>query len=296
MPCFRPVTCWVPLGGGPISFRELKDCREVKIPCRYCIGCRLQRQQSWALRCYCEARMHSRNAFVTLTYDNDHLPPGGNLDYSHVQKFIRALRKALGPYRYFVAGEYGSEMLRPHYHLLGFGLDIPDRVQSNGMRSREPLYTSETLAKAWPHGHHSIGEVTYASANYCASYILHAHRSTGPDDPHYHRYDPSTGEHWTVRPEFARMSLKPGIGATWLRKYHPECFTHDGIVHQGKVRPLPPYFDELLALVDPDQFDDVEYKRIQKAQLKWADNTPERLAVREKCTNARLQFEKEKRL
>lgn len=296
VPCFRPVTVWVPLAGGPISFRELKNCRETKIPCRYCIGCRLTRQQSWALRCYCESRMHSRNAFITLTYDNDHLPPGGTLDYQHPQKFIRAVRQKLGKFRYFIAGEYGEALQRPHYHLLGFGLDIPDRTRSNSMYSREPLYVSDTLAKLWPHGHHSIGELTYASAAYSASYVLHAHRRTGPDDHHYRRHDPGTGETWDVRPEFARMSLKPGIGASWLRQYHPECFAHDGIVHAGKIRPLPQYFDTLLELIDPDQFDDAQYKRVQSAALKSADQTPERLAVREFCAKARSNFEKEKRL
>lgn len=240
--------------------------------------------------------MHRCNAFITLTYDNDHLPPGATLEYSHVQKFVRATRKRLGPFRYFVAGEYGENLLRPHYHMLAFGLDLPDRERANSMYSREPLYTSATLAAAWPHGHHSIGELTYASATYSASYVLHAHRRTGPDDPHYRRHDPATGETWEVVPEFARMSLKPGIGAGWLQQYAPEVFVHDGIVVAGKVRTNPKYFDQLLEAIDGQRFDDVRHSRIQKAQSRWADNTSERLAVREACQIARQQFNKEKRL
>lgn len=92
------------------------------------------------------------------------------------------------------------------------------------------------------------------------------------------------------------MSLRPGIGATWLKQYHPQAFTHDGIVQGGRIRPLPKFFDDLLELIDPDKFDDVAYQRVQKAALHAADQSPERLSVRETCATARNSFNKEKRL
>ena len=80
MPCYKPVTVFVPLGGGPISYHEKPNCREATIPCGHCIGCRIERQNAWAFRCMAEASMHEHNWFATLTYDEEHCPS----DYSLV--------------------------------------------------------------------------------------------------------------------------------------------------------------------------------------------------------------------
>lgn len=44
------------------------------IPCRNCIGCRLDYSRQWANRGYLEMKYHKETWFVTLTYDDDHLP------------------------------------------------------------------------------------------------------------------------------------------------------------------------------------------------------------------------------
>lgn len=61
--------------------------------------------------------------FLTLTYDDEHLPVTGSLVKDDLQKFWKRLRKDLDfPIRYYACGEYGDERMRPHYHAIVFGL------------------------------------------------------------------------------------------------------------------------------------------------------------------------------
>ena len=46
----------------------------VKVPCGKCIGCLLDRSRMWADRCMLEMQYHESNLFVTLTYDDVHVP------------------------------------------------------------------------------------------------------------------------------------------------------------------------------------------------------------------------------
>lgn len=43
-------------------------------PCGVCDACFAMRAREWAARCVFEAQTHSVNSFVTLTYDDSHLP------------------------------------------------------------------------------------------------------------------------------------------------------------------------------------------------------------------------------
>lgn len=112
MPCFYPQTAYQPLAGGPLEWRERADMRQLTIPCRQCIGCRLKSSAEKATRCMHEASMHRYNSWVTLTYADEHLQQkyytgvihprtnkpiySGTLHKPHMQDFFRALRKALG--------------------------------------------------------------------------------------------------------------------------------------------------------------------------------------------------------
>lgn len=293
MTCYRPVTAWKP-DDGPIFFSEKPDCREIKISCGQCIGCRISKREEWTLRLMAESKMHEKSSFVTLTYDEDHVPADYSLNYRHFQLFMKRLRQRVGPLRFFVAGEYGDQFGRPHYHALLFGCNFDfDRVKSNSMYSAFDLYTSPCLESCWGQGFVSIGEVTYASARYTASYVVK--RRTGVDsDEYYTRIVPSTGELVFLRPEFARMSLKPGIGEAWIKKFYPECVVHDGMVINGKLKRLPRYFDEKIGgIIGPDA-DSISYERSLKVNPN--DSTRERLAAREAVAIAREKFLKESRV
>ena len=102
----------------------------VPVPCGKCDGCRLDRSKRWADRMLLEfeapaGSLPPRKAlFLTLTYDDDHLPKvtctdrqcRGNLSVRDTQLFIKRLRKFFYPrkLRYFLCGEYGGLTFRPH--------------------------------------------------------------------------------------------------------------------------------------------------------------------------------------
>ena len=83
--------------------------------------------------------MHEENAFITLTYDDEHLPELGSLKFSDFQKFIRRFRKKLARedmkahgvvyrrLRFYHCGEYGDKEGRPHFHAILFGYDFTDK-------------------------------------------------------------------------------------------------------------------------------------------------------------------------
>ncbi len=110
--------------------------REDTIPCGRCDGCQADRARKWADRLILENQMHQDAWFVTLTFNDEWLPKMcGPTKWSdmftvrkeHIQKFMKRLRKEVDfPLRYFACGEYGGKHLRPHYHLIIFGLPLPD--------------------------------------------------------------------------------------------------------------------------------------------------------------------------
>lgn len=294
MACFKPITAWKPLDGGELQFSEKKNCREIKVPCGWCVGCRLKKQNDWAVRAYCESKLRPENCFLTLTYGPEHRPMHGSLFYPHVQGMFKALRNRGMKFRYLVAGEYGEALSHPHYHVLMFGADFADKRKSNSMYSVCDLYRSDLLEAVWPYGHSSIGNVTMESARYVAGYCMK--KIVGDlAETHYQKVDDLTGEIVSVEPEFSRMSLKPGLGYEWMRRYWRDVYLteHDSVIVGGLRKSVPRYFKAAMdsfADVAPTFMDAVDLRAYERAMSRADDNTPERLAVREQVTRANLKF------
>lgn len=286
MQCFSPVSGWQTEDGG-IVFREVKNSRELQLRCGRCIGCRLNAANAWAIRCVHEAQCHENNAFVTLTYDDAHLPQYGSLHYPDFQKFMKRLRKKLGPVRFYMCGEYGENFTRPHYHALLFGCRFSDQIRANSVYSQRPIFRSPTLEKLWPLGHSSVGEVNQATAQYVAKYAL---KKVYGDTAavHYTRLDPYTGEIWQVEPEFARMSLKPGIGWNWFEKYGQDIWNNDSVVLNGIHSAVPKYYDKIMVLQDEEKAEELKMERVLKSQQRPFDDSRERLEAKAKVAAARV--------
>ena len=263
MPCYHPMPA-VRMLDGSVKFvsRNKKDVDgSLELPCGQCIGCRLERSRQWAMRCLHESSLYDRNAFVTLTYEDSHVPPGGSLHYPDFQKFMKRLRKHIKmPVRFYMGGEYGeSGTIRPHYHVCLFGYDFPDKVYFRKSSSGEKLYTSEFLESVWPYGLSSIGDVTFQSAAYIARYCVQ--KVTGDLAESHYRVITDDGEIIDRSPEFNHMSLKPGIGSRWLAKYQTDVFPRDYVVINGvKVKP-PKYYDTLFERENPGVFSDLVAQR-----------------------------------
>lgn len=84
----------------------------------------------WTIRCLYELDSWQDASFITLTYDNEHLPSDFSLHPEHLQQFWKSLRQRLDrPIKYYACGEYGDKKAlpykhgRPHYHAIVYGLD-----------------------------------------------------------------------------------------------------------------------------------------------------------------------------
>ena len=266
--------------------RHFDVVKSLSLPCGQCIGCRLERSRQWAMRCMHEAALYQRNSFVTLTYSDEFLPKRSMLDYPAFQKFMKRLRKAAGTngVRFYMCGEYGPENGRPHYHACLFNWDFADRKYWRKSESGEKLYRSALLEKLWPFGNSEIGDVTFQSAAYVARYCVQ--KVTGHNaKAHYRRVDQDGV--YQLPPEFNKMSLKPGIGATWLQKFQADVYPHDYVVVNGKEVKPPKYYDKLFSKVAPGDFEEIQFRRESQARANYLDNTDDRLAVKEIVARAR---------
>jgi hypothetical protein len=293
MACFSPLTAyWRTVNRDGITFDASRSATKVpfNLPCGRCIGCRMEKARQWGVRCLHEKRMWRDNSYVTLTYNDEFLPPGGTLVLRDVQLFMKRLRKARNstksnPVRFFLGGEYGEDNGRPHYHALLFNVGFPDRLFYTNNKRGEPLYTSAELQSYWSvdgqtMGHCTIGEVTFDSAVYCAKYALKKVNGDLAAD-YYCVYD-EFGECHDRKPEFAVMSRRPGIGKAYYDKYGKEVRAHDSIVVNGReVRP-PRYYDLQTESIDAERLALHKKRRKRMAVLNRADNTQERLRVKER--------------
>lgn len=286
MTCYRPIDGFRKAGGGFTLRREHSLGQlPMQIKCGQCMGCRVDRSREWALRCVHEAQLHEHNAFLTLTYSPEHLPADCGLNIRHLQLFMKRLRKHYGKVRFLACGEYGSKNLRPHYHVLGFGLRVEDQVPLRDT-SHGVLYTSDTISRLWGLGLCSVGGVTYKSAAYVARYSMK--KVTGRDQAnHYQRLDAATGELVSVRPEFLVMSRRPGIGSGWFDRYAADAFPSDFLVHDGRKVGVPGFYTRKLKEAEADA---IKAKRKRRALRHSANQTPERLAVREEVHASRLNM------
>lgn len=273
MPCTRPLEAWLAQDGGvtfdaKLAFRD----KHVSLPCGKCPDCRLRRRTEWAVRLGCEARSHLRNSFVTLTYDQEHLPGDLSLDVGHWQLFAKRARKRFGKFRYYHCGEYGEQSQRPHYHAIIFGLNwAHDRVPFETTSDGHVLYESPSLTKTWGMGAAVVAEFSEAAASYVAKYAQKYVDKERKEE----RVDPFTGEVWTVRPEYATMSRRPGIGRDYYDKYRDEVFQHDSVPQNGRDYQVPRYFDRLYKEHEPSKSQMVEARR-RADRLRLLESDPYR--------------------
>lgn len=244
------------------------------VPCGNCMACRLEYSRQWANRCMMEAMYHDSCCFITLTYDDLHIPRrryrvsgsqrfsvAYSLSQADLQKFFKRLRKRFPAacIRYFGCGEYGPTTLRPHYHVILFGIDFPDRVEVRKSKSGQKMYTSEILTRLWsapprlleeydspdkifhestPIGMATVQDCTWETCAYTARYVTK--KLKGPYADFYKERN--------IDPPFTCMSRRPGIGRQYYED-HPDLWDHDYIhvptSDGGKQFRPPKYFMKL---------------------------------------------------
>lgn len=199
--------------------------RVMELPCGNCIECDIKRTREWATRIMIEAKSHTDNCVLTLTYDNNHCPD--ELVKRDIQLFLKRLFKKEGlvGVRRFYCGEYGSLKGRPHFHCILFGYKPKDLVYFFGTGT-DVLYKSKTIENIWGKGYITVGLLTYRSAFYCSKYLQKQIKS------HYEG----------KVPPFIEMSRRPGIGYNGSFDIKTDM---GKIFVNGKYLPIPRYFDKV---------------------------------------------------
>lgn len=230
------------------------------IPCGQCTGCKLQNSSSWANRMEMELPYHKNAWFLTLTYDNEHVPYRYTYDKltgevitenlslcdEDMQKFWKRLRRWLEYHErneealmYFQAGEYGSKTHRPHYHAIVYSLPIQqDELKTYKKEKGYTYYNVDWITKLWSMGHVVIAAAEWKNMAYTARYTTK--KVYGKAGQEYY-------QELGITPE--RCMMSKGIGQRYYFEHRDEIYAKDSIqLANGKTCKPPRYFDKLFDL------------------------------------------------
>lgn len=287
-----------------VMLSRLLDMNTCEIPCGKCFACQMRKRKDMTIRLCHERKMANAACFLTLTYDDDHLPttnwfglydkrkmydhglgelPEMTLLPADVQLFMKRLRRYLTyrpkrsvrdycpNIRYFAVGEYGGKTHRPHYHIIIFGWK-PSDAKFFFRRGSHDICLSPTLQRLWKFGFSSVCDVDAGVSRYCARYVTKKYDSAlHKDDRDYY-----AGVRRITVPEFILQSVRNGgIGATWLKVYATE-------IRDGKV--AVDFGNCVRAVTVPKYY----YDRLRKVNLPlWLKIREERIAF---LANTRFEF------
>lgn len=187
-------------------------CDPLALPCGKCVGCRMDRAKQWKIRVTHECQDHEESHFITLTYDDDHLPVNEfgepYIERRDVQLFMKNLRHRCPDHdaRVFGCMEYGELYHRPHAHAI-LWCKVPDLIPYSFGKWVSPM-----LTRAWrdfsgdgkPRGNVIVERCEPNTIAYVAGYV-----EKKQADPFYGSYP--------VKP-FLWMSTKPAIGSSYVSR------------------------------------------------------------------------------
>lgn len=242
--------------------------------------------REWMGRITKETSLYANNCFLTLTYNEEHLPikevinketgeliTGHPLVKEHITKFIKSLRRQYKYHhnhegiRFYACGEYGGKTGRPHYHLALFNIDTTVWGDLKFLRNNhqgDALWTSPKIEKIWGKGFIVIGDLTPQSAGYIARYMLK--KQKGKEKKWFYE---SRG----IKSEYTTMSNKPGISRLWYEQHKDEYWISDKLyIPQRNNKPLeiktPKYYDKLLeAEKGIDALEAIKQQRQKRAAM-----------------------------
>jgi len=309
------MTCYYPLTGYrtkepnengkyPIvwGYQEAQLDDEITCCCGRCLGCLIDKSQDWAIRGVHESNLHEQNSFITLTYDEEHLPLDKSLHRSEFNQFLERLRYWLElnqpetKFLYLGCGEYG-EQGRAHFHSALFGFQFPD-LQAHQGNGKDMLYTSEILTQIWGKGFCTVGEVTRESVAYIARYTLKKQSLAMNDRLKKGRelINPMTGEITTaeeilyseINKEMQFSSRNPALGKNWFLKYGNDC-RKGFITLKGRKHPIPTYYEKLMDKYwGPVEYDEYFAQKKLAMNPNNPENKTERLRVREEVKKRKM--------
>lgn len=226
------------------------------IPCGKCIGCRADKQKLWTERITSEAK-GKRNSFITLTYreanqnyGKDGITP--TLNKKQIKDWLDNLRhqikaiknfpkKSTKNFKYFLIGEYGGKLKRPHAHAIIIGLDFHD--------------FKKTFEKIWKYGIVDVKPLEEGRIKYLTKYMMKS-QSGGLAEEMY--------DNKGIERPFMLVSKK--MGTKYIQE-HTEEINKNGYIQEGlrKIQ-IPSYFKNLVFKYDLESITAREQKKMQDAK------------------------------
>lgn len=214
------------------------------VPCGKCPSCLANQRQEWIFRLKQEFLASEFALFVTLTYDEEHIPLDFSVNKKDVQNFHKRLRKHFPPgdLRFYLVSEYGDHTHRPHYHGLYF------------FKSKYDLdHVYEVFLSSWKNGFLKFGNVEEGSIVYCTKYCMKGSATPAGCTPPFRLVSKMNG----------------GLGSYYLEKmssYHLESGNFDFVSSNGQRSRFPRYLkDKLLqGIKNPYLSERLEEERLQQ--------------------------------
>lgn len=243
----------------------------ISYPCGKCPLCLRKRLSTWIFRIEKEMERSLNSQFITLTYDNEHLPSNKSVNKRDVQLFLKRLRKNQKtrgienhqPIRYICVSEYGTKYARPHYHLLLF--NSPDHKE---------------ITKAWNQGITTSTPITPSRIRYVFKYIAKA----------------KTGAKLGLCKEFQLTSK--GIGSNYLTPqmiaYHNRQIENCYIVKKdGHTLSIPKYYKSKLYSEETAlKVTDYQQKRINTSQDEQIHHLMNKFRITEEIALQKFELSK----
>lgn len=282
MPCSSPLRAWFKSEVNASGKRSIQfhpngaHGDSFLVSCGKCYSCRSHKADEWGTRVDSESRWQRsqgvvEQGFFRLSYDDEHLPPGGSLrkrDLILWQKRAREYcwRRLRRRVRFISCGEYGDYGERPHYHSACFGWACWEDRYPWTKSGEYRLFRSPTLEKLWPLGHSTVGDVQPGCGAYIGSYTAKKRYGEGAD-AHYRGREP----------EFLVMSK--GLGVAGFKVDLAVSVAADAVVVTGgHAVPIPRGYERH---IPEAMLAELKERRIARLGKGWRDRTPRRLADRE---------------
>ena len=232
------MACDYPL----ILIRDDPCLHVVPVPCGNCAGCRKDVIQMWSDRLSFET-LTSKNpsTFLTLTFDDAHMPKNRSANIKHMQDFFKRLRyyhvdkRKFDNFRYFYTSEYGEQTYRLHYHAIITNLD-------GGV-----VETVEDISSAWADkygnrlGIAQVGSLRPGGIGYVLDYMH-------DENPLQNKVYKALGLSPCVH------GMSKGIGKAWILAHKEEIIKSNGYYSNGVLRPIPRYFEEKLGMIKKNEY------------------------------------------
>lgn len=261
---------------------SLKPCHDpfdlfIEVPCGICHSCQRKRLNGYRLRLLEEMSQHSRNAFVTLTFNDSYLKyldDECNSNYNKpVLQWLDNLRKQFGKgIRHWFVCEFGSLNGRPHYHGILFG--IPEELTADAIISTWNCHRAgsrKTKIDQWSLDNNTRG-IAYVG-NYCNEQTAHyiCKYITKDSSPYYKKAVP-------------RIISSRGLGLSYVNKSNIDAHHRRGQLlpyistPNEYVVPLPRYLSS--RIFTKDEFKLMSWQRFVNPLLMFNGrkfNTPAEL-------------------